>query len=299
MNIAVIGACGFIGSNLVRALVEQGDSVAGFDNFSRGSRKNLVDEASYATADAKEPIDLKGFDIVYDFAARVAGVRDLYRDPATLLADNLAITSGIMRSVVESGVKNYFYVSSSCVYDFPGAKVPHVEEDTNICDTSYGFSKVVGEQLVRWYSRQYGFNYKLVRLFNVYGPGDSPMSPHVIPEFIRKANESRTSGTFSILGTGEQTRDFTWMDDVVSGILTVSEKGEHGQPYNIGTNQQTSINTLAKMVCDQMGVSPEFIHEPSAAKEDIQFRAADNTRLRSLGWVPKTTLAQGLVMLCS
>lgn len=297
MNIAILGGSGFIGSNLVKKLKDD-HKVTVFDNFSRGTEKNLPDDVLWQKVDAKNPIDLKGFDRVYDFAARVAGVRDLYRDPATLLADNLAITSGIMKSVVDSGVKDYFYVSSSCVYDFPGAQVPHVEEDTNICDTSYGFSKVAGEQLVRWYARQYGFTYRLVRLFNVYGPGDSPLSPHVIPEFIRKAQEAKTTGKFSILGSGEQTRDFTWMDDVISGILTVSQKGTPGQPYNIGTNQQTSINTLAKMVCDQMGVYPEFTHEPSAAIEDIQYRAADNTKLRGLGWLPTVTLSQGIAKLC-
>jgi nucleoside-diphosphate-sugar epimerase len=179
------------------------------------------------------------------------------------------------------------------VYDFPGAKVPHQEDDTNICDTSYGFSKVAGEQLVRWYAAQYGFTYKIARLFNVYGPGDSFKSPHVIPEFIKKAEEAKRTGEFRILGDGSQTRDFTWMDDTVAGILAIANLGSNGEAYNIGTGKAVSIRMLAEMICREFGVTPEFISEP-APREDIQKRSADNTKLRRLGWFPKMKLEDGI-----
>ncbi len=297
MNVAVVGGAGFIGSRLVKRLVEDDQQVTVFDNFSRGKPTNLPDGITLVTADAKDGgMNLRGFDWVYDFAARVAGARDLYKDPAILLSDNLRITSSVLQAVVDGQVPNYFYVSSSCVYDFPGAKVPHVEEDTNICDTSYGFSKVIGEQLTKWYARQYGFNVRIARLFNVYGPGDSFLSPHVIPEFLRKAEEARTTGEFAILGDGTQTRDFTWMGDVIEGLLTITDRGTHLQPYNIGTGKQHSIRQLAELVCEVAGLSGiRFTMESTPPpKEDIQKRAADNTKLRGLGWEPLTDLRTGI-----
>ena len=296
MDIAVVGGAGFVGSALTRRLLADGHGVTVFDNTSRGDKSNVPQGVSFYEADARQGLSLRGYDWVYDLAARVAGARDLYKDPATLLSDNIAITTGVLRSVAESKVPNYFFVSSSCVYDFPGAKVPHVEEDTNICDTSYGFSKVVGEQMTKWYARQYGFNARIARLFNVYGPGDSPKSPHVIPDFLKKAEEARTTGEFPIFGDGTQTRAFTWMDDVVDGLVKIAHFGEHLQPYNVGTAHQTSMRELAELVCEVAGVSPvRFTMEATPPpKEDIQKRSADNSKLRALGWEPQTSLRQGI-----
>lgn len=294
MNVAILGGAGFIGSALARRLIADDQAVTVIDNFSRGIPKNIPDSVELIKADAKQGWpSLRGFDWVYDFAARVAGARDLYNDPAPLLTDNLLITTASLRAVVDAEVPNYFFVSSSCVYDFPGAKVPHVEDDTQICDTSYGFSKVAGEQMTKWYAKQYGFTARIVRLFNVYGPNDSPLFPHVIPDFFKKAEAARNGVPFAIMGDGLQTRDFTYMDDVVEGLLTVTDKGEHLQPYNIGTGIQTSVRRLAELVCEIVGVTPQFINE-LAAKEDIQRRAADASRLRALGWAPEVSLKEGL-----
>ena len=298
MNVAVVGGAGFVGSALVRALIEQGQSVTVFDNFSRGVEQNLPEGAAPVHMDAKDLRYIGPFQVVYDLAARVYGVRDLYKNPADLLADNIAITSAILRAATNSRVPRYVYVSSSCVYDFPGAEVPHREDDTDICDTSYGFSKVAGEQLCRWFARQYGFDLRIVRLFNVFGPGDSFQSPHVIPEFIRKAREARGTGTFEILGSGRQTRDFTWHNDCVRGILVAAILGAPSEAYNIGTGREVSVNALAHMVCDEIGVTPEFIHVPAPA-EDIQRRAANADKLKALGWSPEVSLEAGIRLLAA
>lgn len=293
MNIAVIGGAGFVGSALVRALLAQGHVVTVFDNVSRGSASNLPTQAALIQMDAKDLHYIGEFDTVYDLAARVYGVRDLYKNPADLLADNIAITTAIARAAVRSRIPRYVYVSSSCVYDFPGAVVPHREEDTNICDTSYGFSKLAGEQIVRWYARQYEFELRIVRLFNVFGPGDSMQSPHVIPEFIRKAHRAKETGTFEILGSGAQTRDFTWLDDCVRGILAAAIVGISGEVYNVGTGREVSILDLANIVCDIVGVQPQFVHG-AVAKEDIQRRSANSDKLKGLGWTPEVSLEEGV-----
>jgi len=298
MNIAVIGGAGFVGSALVRELVKRDHKVVVYDNGSRG--KNITPGATTIWTDGRLMPALEGFDMVYDFAARVYGVRDLYKDPADLLAYNITLTTDVLKAVVAGKVPAYFYVSSSCVYDFPGAKVPHKEDDTNICDTSYGFSKLAGEQLTKWYARQYGFVAKIARLFNVYGPGDSMQSPHVIPEFIRKAEEAKTTGKFAILGSGMQTRDFTYMDDVVEGLLTIAERGAHLEAYNIGTGREVTIMEVArKAIYYQTEMTSKdylIVNEP-VAFEDIQRRAADNAKLRALGWEPKVSLEEGLLRL--
>src|SRR4029077_6648868 len=115
VNIAVIGGAGFVGSALVRRLHPE-HKVTVFDNFSRGAHINLPVGVKVVSADAMDGIpSLHGFDWVYDFAARVYGVRDLYNDPARLLADNIRITTASLEAVVLAKVPNYFYVSSSCV----------------------------------------------------------------------------------------------------------------------------------------------------------------------------------------
>lgn len=297
MNVGCVGGAGFIGSAFVRKMITLGADVTVYDNFSRGTPKNLPDSVKLVKADAKEGgLNLRGMDWVVDFAARVAGARDLYNDPAPLLSDNIRITDSSLRAVVDCEVPNYFFVSSSCVYDFPGAKVPHVEDDTQICDTSYGFSKVVGEQMTNWYAKQFGFSARIVRLFNVYGQNDSPLFSHVIPDFFLKAEAIKKgeATTFPILGDGSQTRDFTWMDDVIEGLVMVMMSGEHLQPYNIGTGVETSVRRLAELVCEIVGVPIPAFPSELVAKEDIQRRAADASRLRSLGWRPETDLRAGL-----
>src|SRR4029077_13602036 len=289
MNIAVMGGAGFVGSALSRRLIADGHQVTIYDNGSRGKNKEPGAKMVWAGIDGLP----KGTELVYDLAAGVYGVRDLDKAPAALLAYNITLTTDVLKSVVAAKVPRYVYVSSSCVYDFPGAKVPHKEDDTNICDTSYGFSKLAGEQLAKWYGRQYGFSVKIARLFNVYGPGDSMQSPHVIPEFIKKAEAAKTTSTFAILGSGEQTRDFTYMDDVVAGLLRITERGADFEAYNVGTGFMFTINEIAHVICEPMGVTPQFVHEP-APIEDIQRRCADNEKLRALGWEPTVAIWEGV-----
>jgi GDP-L-fucose synthase len=219
-------------------------------------------------------------------------VRDLYKDPAQLLADNIGITTAVLKAGLRRRCPTTSSSRAHACTTSPARRCRTSRADTDICDTSYGFAKVVGEQLTKWYSRQYNFATRVARLFNVYGPGDSFQSPHVIPEFIRKAEAAKTSGKFEILGLGNQTRDFTHMDDCISGLLAIMERGIPGEAYNVGTGREISIRALAEMVCAEVGVSPEFTYE-AVAKEDIQRRAADNAKGirsgRGVGWNPLTS----------
>lgn len=301
-DIVVAGGAGFVGQQVVRDLHDAGERVVVVDNCSRGTPDNLppgVDiwKADVRTADLGPMLARAG--AVFDFAARVYGVRDLYAQPGSLLADNVEMTIALLRAMVKAGVRRYVYISSSCVYDFPGVRVPHEEDDVGVCETSYGMGKLFGEHLARFYAREYGIDVRIVRLFNVYGPRDSFQSPHVIPDFVRKAwaIKAGKAVNFPIIGTGAQTRDFTWLGDAAAGILAVAAKGRPGQAYNIGTGREIEVKELARLVCQAMGLDPArvpFIQE-RAPREDIQRRAADVTRIGDdTGWKPTVALEDGI-----
>lgn len=309
MKVLVVGGAGFVGSHVVTLLHERGHYVTVADNLSRGAESNLPDTCTFLCCDARDiKADLaERYDIIYDFAARVYGVRDLYARPADLLAENVEVTISLLRAAVCGKIKRYVYISSSCVYDHLNARVPHREDDIGLCDTSYGLSKLFGEELCRYYARQHGLSVPIARLFNVYGPRDSFQSPHVIPDFMRKAWAvvRRGAREFPIIGDGNQTRDFTWVEDAAAGILAVGEHGTSGEAYNIGTGREISIKSLAWKICDLFsasvaepspaaGAAAVFRYDP-APPEDIRRRAASTGKARDvLGWEAKTTLAEGL-----
>lgn len=236
--------------------------------------------------------------VIYDFAARVYGVKDLYSNPGSLLADNVEMTIALLRAAAKARVKRYVYVSSSCVYDFRGAMVPHMEDDLGLCETSYGWGKLFGEALVRFYAHEYGMDVRIVRLFNVYGPRDSFQSPHVIPDFIRQAwlLQKRKADAFPMIGTGAQTRDFTWLGDAALAILAVADRGQPGEAYNVGTGREIEIKALAKMICAEFGLDPERVQFTSrpAPREDIQRRSADISKIKALDWRPTVELEEGI-----
>lgn len=304
-TILVAGGAGFVGAHVVKGLLQQGHEVVVLDNCSRGQEENLPDGCSFIKGDIRQlQARLRGVmeeyevSTLYDFAARVYGVKDLYKNPAELLVDNVEMTR-ILLQAAAGRVKKYVYISSSCVYDFAGVQVPHVETDVCPCDTSYGWSKLFGEALTRFFAEQYGFETRLLRLFNVYGPGDSMQSAHVIPELTYKAwrVRERLAEEIPLIGDGFQTRDYTYVDDVAAGILAVAEKGRHGLAYNLGTGRETTVQELAHIICRTVGLpvsAVRFSHLP-APKEDIRRRAADIRRVTAhTGWTPTVKLEDGI-----
>lgn len=301
MKTLVVGGAGFVGQHVVRVLLKRGDEVTVVDNCSRGQEANVPSGVALIKQDARrlDHTPFQGKDVVYDFAARVYGVRDLYAKPADLLVYNLETTINLLRCAATARVPQYVFVSSSCVYDFPGAQVPHQESDVGICNTSYGLCKMVGEELCRWYAAQFGLRVAIARLFNVYGPGDSFQSPHVIPEFMRKAWEISKgyTRTFPILGSGNQTRDFTWVEDAALGILAVADRGRPGEAYNLGTGHGVTIRYLAEMVLRSFGLEDHVVgiaHEDAPPQDIQQRRAGTQKAWDHLEWSATTRLADGL-----
>lgn len=241
---------------------------------------------------------LSGISIVFDLAAHVCGIRDLHCMPADLVFNNLALTRNVAKASMRAGAR-VVYGSSSCVYDFRGAKIPHEENQIGLPFTHYGWSKLVGERVYAACKDQDpSFSYCVARIFNVYGPKESYLSPHVIPEFIQKAFRCKASRTdFEILGNGHQTRGFTYVNDIVEGLIMLAESDFQGEVVNLGSPQETRVLDLANMILKHIGVDSrgiEFRFAP-AHPLDVQRRAASIEKAkRLLDWYPKTSLHEGL-----
>jgi nucleoside-diphosphate-sugar epimerase len=305
LDVVVTGGAGFIGSNLVTALLSRGCKITVFDSFERGNPENLpandrslkLKKADLRNYDGLEK-ELRGADVLFDLAARVSGIRTLHNLPADMLDGNAKVTLRVAEAASKAKVGKAVFASSSCVYDHPKVAVPHQEDDVRVPQTSYGQSKLFGEGVYQACGEQYGLDYGIIRFFNVYGPHETLKSPHVIPDFIMKAFECKKGKkTFEILGNGKQTRSFMFISDAVEGLIKLAEAERSGYIVNIGSDREISIQEVASLILREVGImedSVEFVHSPVHPK-DVLRRAADIQRARALlGWEPIIPLEVGL-----
>jgi UDP-glucose 4-epimerase len=285
----------------VKRLVDDGHEVTVIDSLIRGSEKNLegyFDRVNFITADLRRPL-LKQFetsDVVFDLAARVSGIWGLYQDQAGFVRDNIMILFNVLEHV--GNVKHYFWMSSSCVYNFDGCPLPHREEHAfAVPKTGYDVSKRFGEEIVRLYAEEHGFKYTIVRPFNIYGLGESEEFPHVITDFWNRILEEKRNptGKFWILGSGEQTRSFTYIKDFVDATILLMERGETGT-FNVGTGEETRIIDLLKVMFEiaRLPFDQYEIEHREPFKQDVLRRCPDVSKILRLGWKPKYTLKDGL-----
>lgn len=293
----ITGGAGFIGSHLVETLLKKKARVTVIDNYERGQADNLeefMEDIKFHNVDLRTDYpNLPQFDYVYDLAARVWGITNLYAQPATILADNLQIITNTLKHNL--GCRKYIYCSSSCVYDYPNAVTPHKEEDYGYVNSEYGWSKVIGEMLCKAYYKEIGLNYIVVRPFNVYGPKESLDFPHVIPDFIEQAYKCQQEkrDQFEILGDGEQTRSFTYVSDLIDGFIAITERGERGV-YNIGSERESKINTIANIILRHFKLDIPIVHKPKIIG-DVRRRKPDCSKAKQdLSWEPQVSLDQGL-----
>ena len=301
LRILCTGGCGFIGAPLVKRLVDAGHDVTVIDDLSRGSILNLngyVDRIAFIEHDMKQPLDITvTYDVVFDLAARIYGITRLYEDQPGFLRENTLILLNTLESV-KACCHHYVYVSSSCIYNYEGCPIPHRESDARVVPkTGYDLSKRFGEEIVRLYAEQYGFRYTVVRPFNVYGAGEGEDAPHVITDLFRRIlqEKAKPSGTFWILGSGEQTRSFTYLEDFIDGLLLLMDRGEGGV-FNVGNAEETRVIDLLQTMFDVAGLpfdAYEVQHRPAYA-DDVQRRQPDTAKIRDVGWTPKHTLREGL-----
>ena len=303
----VTGGAGFLGSDLVRALVARGERVRVLDNSFRGSRERLgqaIEEVEFVEADVRDAEAVsravEGCTVVCHLAA-INGTKHFYEIPDQVIAVGLHGTINVLEACRKHGVQRYFFASSSEAYQTP----PTVPTDENVAlcfpnstnpRYSYGVSKLAGEVLSFSYGRD-SFHTVCFRPHNVYGPQMG--FEHVIPEFvIRLRNSTRNlpKGTvvdFPIQGTGVETRAFCNVHDFTRGLLLCVDKAEDQSIYNIGTDEEVSIANLAERLAEQMGYGIVLRTTP-LQKGGTPRRCPDITKLRKLGYVPRLPLQKGL-----
>jgi len=307
----VSGGAGFIGSHLVRRLVDEGRHVAIIDDFSRGSRANLLDLGVGLTDHVQiEKFDLRsgvnelssmiaGADTVFHLAARVGSVDYLHgSNLAELIAfqDNVRIDANVFDVCREVGVKKIVYASSVSVYPMNsqsslGAIFGEKDMKYQNPDGGYGWAKLLGEYQL---GLMKDTKISIARIFSIYGPCAAlDETAQAIPALIRKAVKYPTEN-FVVWGTGRQSRDFTYVSDCADALLLL-EKNAENPPFiaNVGTGASTSIGDIARRIVSISGKAIPMRFDENKTTGTVS-RTSDTRKLLSLGWKPKVTLDEGL-----
>jgi nucleoside-diphosphate-sugar epimerase len=294
----VTGGAGFIGSHLCEELTRRGERVRVVDSLITGKRANLahvpgVDFIEGDLADiAVAHRAAAGVDYVLHQAA-IPSVPRSVSDPITSNRANIDATLNILVAARDAGVKRFVYAGSSSAYgDQP--TLPKREDMPTKPLSPYALQKLVGEQYLALFTKLYGLDTVTTRYFNVFGPRQDPSSPYsgVISLFISALLEARQP---VIYGDGEQTRDFTYVANVVDGVLRACHApGLSGEMMNVATGGRISLNELLRTLCELIGVRTQAVfREPRAG--DVRDSQADITRAKVLtGYVPTVDLREGL-----
>ncbi len=305
-RILVTGAGGFIGHHLVKRLKLDGHWVRGVDL--------KHPEYEVTASDAFEILDLRkvencllatrgGIDEVYNLAADMGGIAYITSYLADISRNNILINAQMLEASRQNGVKRFLFSSSACVYNQSkqqdAAVIPLREEDAHPADPEpgYGWEKLFAEELCRYYYKDYGFETRIVRFHNVYGPlgtytGGKEKAPAAI---CRKVALTEENGEIEVWGDGEQTRSFMFVDDCVEGLIRIMAS-DHRGPLNLGRDELVTINELVDMVAKVASKRVTKRHNLSGP-QGVRGRNSNNTRLREvLGWEPSIQLERGLAV---
>ncbi|HEY4899552.1 MAG TPA: SDR family oxidoreductase [Terriglobales bacterium] len=296
----VTGGAGFIGSALVRGLLALGDgSVEVIDNLSTGRQQNVAEVSSqivFHHADIRDVESIRRIissaDTVFHIAA-IPSVPKSIVDPIPSHESNIDGTFNVLRACVDGGVRKVVYAASSSAYGDTEV-LPKVETMSPNPKSPYAAQKLMGEYYCSAFSSCYGLDTTSLRFFNVYGPRQDPGSPYsgVISVFMNCVLQ-HTSPT--IHGDGEQTRDFTYIEDVVNLVIKASKvPGVAGKVFNAGNGNRYSLNQVWNLLQKIEGVEIAARYGPSRAG-DVRDSQADTTAaVRELGHAPRFTIEDGL-----
>jgi UDP-glucose 4-epimerase len=297
----VTGAAGFIGSSLARELLRRGERVRGIDNFETGKRENIADMAGRLDFQEVSILDYhglleatEGVECIFHQAA-LPSVPLSVADP--LRANNINIngTLNVLQAARNSGVKRIVYAASSSAYG-ETPTLPKREDMFPSPVSPYAVQKLTGEYYMQSFTKVYGLETVSLRYFNIFGPHQDPRSPYsgVIAKFITQMLEGEPP---TIFGDGEQSRDFTYVDNAVqANILAASAPAETvvGRCFNIGTGRRISLNLVFRTLCEILDFRGT-VKYATARVGDVKHSLADITRAKEVfGYLPAVDFEEGL-----
>lgn len=296
MNFLITGAAGFLGSALANHLAWEGHQVRGLDDLSTGDPRSLSPDVLFTRGDVNDRPKLwtllQDVDCVYHLAARVS-VPESVIYPREYNAVNVGGTVSLMEAMRDVGVHRVVLISSGAVYG-DQQEQPLREVATPNPRSPYAVSKLAAEFYVRTIGDLWGIETVSLRVFNAYGPGQHlpPSHPPVIMNLLRQATRG---GTIVVYGDGTQTRDYVYVDDVVSAMIAAATApGLDNLVINIGSGKETSVKELVRLVAELTSTSAEVMYNPRT-DPGVSRMCADLTLAREkLGYQPSISLADGL-----
>jgi GDP-L-fucose synthase len=296
-KIWVAGHNGLVGGAVVRRLQRQDCEIVIVDKAALDLRRQAEVEAW---------IDMSRPDAIVLAAARVGGIKANSDFPADFIYDNLAIETNIIHAAHKAGVKKLLFLGSSCIY--PKDAAQPISEDALLSapleptNEWYAVAKIAGVKLCQAYRRQHGCDFIAAMPCNLYGPGDTydALRSHVIPALIMKMHTAKESGAQSVefWGTGTPLREFLYVDDLADALVFLLENYSAEEPVNVGGGTDISIAALAAEIAAVTGYAGDISFNP-AYPDGVMRKLLDSSRLRAMGWKPRTALLDGLAAACA
>ena len=274
MKILVTGGVGFIGTNLVKKLITMGKDITSIDDYSTGLKKNEIKGVKYIKSDIEliDKIDTE-FDLCFHLAAQ-SRVQPSFENPEESIRVNVNGTTKVMEWAKKHNVK-VIYAGSSSKHHDPS-------------DSPYAMTKFLGEEICKLYKKSYNVNVEIARFYNVYGPYE-PLDEkfgNVIGIWRTKVRQKKP---LTIVGDGNQKRDFTHVDDITDGIIKIALSNQiHHDAWELGSGVNYSINELFKMFKDKFDITSEYIDDqPGNYRETLR---VNDDLIRQLNWKPQDRL---------
>lgn len=276
-NVLVTGGCGFVGYALTKELLLRGYNVDVIDNLSIGKEAKDVDliGANFLGGDvrAMENVALKNYKYIFHLAA-LSRIQPSFAQPRQTFTSNVEGTRQVVDYALKVGAK-LIYAGSSSKHHNPEL-------------SPYAMTKYMGEQWIKMSTKCFGLNAEIVRFYNVYGPGEL-VDSHMAAVIGVWRKQLQNNEKLTIVGDGEQRRDFTHVQDIVDGLIRVAESDEkHEDAWELGTGCNYSVNEVAKMFCDKFGC--ETINIPEQQGNYRKTLRVNSDTVERLGWAPKDRL---------
>jgi len=269
MKVLVTGGAGFVGTNLIKRLLKDGHDVQSLDNYSTGLKSNEVDGCRYWEGDIQNIWSMDNdFDIVYHMAA-IARIQPSFERPEDYIDTNFNGTYEVVKYCLKNNIPLIYAGSSS--------------KHSGRFKNPYTFSKDLGEDIIQLYQKHFGLKASITRFYNVYGPHQLTEGGYttLIGRWIHNIENGIQC---EIYGDGEQRRDFTHVDDIVSALMMIMYQKEYGHEFELGRGENYSINEIA----DMFGITPIYKEaKPGEARETLN---TDTTAFDVLGWIATTNI---------